>query len=83
MNKVVKVTVSPFITEVGTIARVVRLGDGSGEYQSYSKSTGWQQGGTSVLSMITAEEATPEMLDKRGLNPEQIEEVLFDPGQGE
>ena len=79
MKKVVKVEMGPSITEVGTIGRIVELEDGSGQFQSYGPSSGWTRGGTDVLSMMTAEEATRERLEARGLSPEQIEEVLFDP----
>lgn len=79
MKKIVKVEMGPSITETGVIGRVVELEDGSGQVQSFGERRGWKRGGTSIWSLMTAEEATRENLEERGLTPDQIEEVLFEP----
>ena len=79
MTRIVSVDQGPSITDSGTLARVVQLEDGSGQVQSYNPKTGWTDGGPDLLAMSTSEHATVDILQARGLTPEQIEEVLFDP----
>ena len=79
MKKIVRLVHAPSITETGVIARIVQFEDGSGQVQTYGKRDGWQKGGTTIMSLVVTEEPTLDLLKARGLTPEQIEEVLFDP----
>ena len=79
MEKIVEVLMGPSITDTGAVGRVVQLADGSGQVQSYGPHSGWEKGGTDVLSLYTAEDATKEKLAERGLTEQQIDEVLAGP----
>ncbi len=79
MTKIVTIMQDPLITETGRIARIVELGDGSLQVQSYGPMSGWKNGGTTFQSMLTAEAVTKEKLAERGLTEQQIDEVLASP----
>ncbi len=79
MTKIVTIMQDPLITETGRIARIVELGDGSLQIQTYVTVDGWKNGGTTFQSMETAEAVSKEKLAQHGLTEQQIDEVLAGP----
>ena len=80
MKKIVEIMEGPAIPEMGGVKRVVVFDDGWGQVQSYiSQKEKWVKGGSSLQSLTTAEDATPEMLKKLGYDEEDIENIFRRP----
>ena len=78
MNKVVKIVNRPGITDVGSIVRMVQLSDGSGQIQTYTRTKGWKDSNTSVMSLINREGVNGEKLTALGFTRQEIAEILAD-----
>ena len=80
MKKVVKVTVGASLPESGAIARVVEFEDGWGQVQTYDRrERAWVKGGSSIQSLLTAEDLTTEMLEQMHYDEEDIANILWQP----
>ena len=79
MSKEIKYLIQgPDITEIGVVARVAKFVDGTIELQRYSRNNGWERGGIDVQSLLTAEVADEDILERMEFTPEQIAEILAD-----
>lgn len=84
MKKVVKITVGASLPESGAIARVVEFEDGWGQIQTYSRrEKAWVKGGSSIQSLLTAEDLTREMLEQMNYDEEDIEKIFWKPDSQE
>ena len=80
MKKVVQIIQGPALPESSGIARVVVLEDGWGQIQIYSRQKrAWVDGGSSIQSLLTAEDLTREMLVEMNYDEEDIENILWRP----
>lgn len=81
MKKIVEIMEGPAIPEMGGVKRVVVFDDGWGQVQSYiPQKKKWVKGGSSLQSLTTAEDATPDMLRNLGYDEEDIENIFWRPG---
>ncbi len=81
MKKIVEITIGASLPESSGIARVVEFEDGSGQIQTYStREKVWVKGGSSIQSLLTAEDLDREMLEEMGYEEEDIQNILWQPG---
>jgi len=81
MKKIVEIMEGPAIPEMGGVKRVVVFEDGWGQVQSYiPQKRMWVKGGSSLQSLTTAEDATPEKLKQLGYDEEDILNIFWQPG---
>ncbi|MDJ0944246.1 MAG: hypothetical protein QNJ30_12310 [Kiloniellales bacterium] len=81
MQKVVDIVLGPSLPETGGIARAVTLENGWGQIQTYhQRKKTWVKGGSSLQSLWTAEDLDREMLEEMGYEEEDIQNILWQPG---
>ena len=81
MQKVVDIVLGPSVPETGEIARAVTLENGWGQIQTYSRrKKTWVKGGSSLQSLWTAEDLDRERLEEMGYEEEDMQNILWQPG---
>lgn len=81
MKKIVEITIGASLPESSGVARVVEFEDGSGQIQTYDwRKKAWVKGGSSIQSLLTAEDLTRAMLEDMDYDEEDIEIILWQPG---
>lgn len=81
MRRVIDIVMGPSLPETGEVARAVTLENGWGQVQTYDqRKKVWVKGGSSLQSLLTAEHLTREKLEEMGYEEEDIQNILWQPG---